>query len=169
MSMWLLRSLAVLLAALIGEGAAEESQYPNSFQVRVSLHIDSNGTAFIRRTANMVSPLIWSSQIREGHTLRNSYTLPLPYEYIKEEDLPSAFSWGNVGGVSFLTKSLNQHIPQVRTAGMFLRAMKDQRLYSSSSSSFLFVYSTAAPVGPTARSAAWRIAFALPDATVRGP
>jgi hypothetical protein len=52
----------------------------------------------------------------EGHTIRNAFTLPLPYEYITEDDLPSSFTWGDVGnGNNYLTKSLNQHIPQVNT------------------------------------------------------
>ncbi len=46
------------------------------------------------------------------HVQLEDYTSLLPYEYIKEEDLPESFSWGDVGGVSYLTKSLNQHIPQ---------------------------------------------------------
>ncbi len=48
-----------------------------------------------------------------GHTVKNDYTSPLPYEYIQEDDLPESFSWGNVNGTSYLTKSLNQHLPQV--------------------------------------------------------
>lgn len=28
------------------------------------------------------------------------------------QDLPDSFSWGNVSGVSYLTHSLNQHVPQ---------------------------------------------------------
>jgi cathepsin X len=38
--------------------------------------------------------------------------LPLPHTYINEDDLPDSFSWGNVNGTSYLTHSLNQHIPQ---------------------------------------------------------
>ena len=52
------------------------------------------------------------SQLLEGHTTRESYTSPLPYTYIGEEDLPDSFTWGNVDGISYLTHSLNQHIPQ---------------------------------------------------------
>ena len=48
-----------------------------------------------------------------GHTVENDYQLPLPYTYIAEQDLPREFHWGNVhGGVSYLTRSLNQHLPQ---------------------------------------------------------
>ena len=39
-------------------------------------------------------------------------TSPLPFTYISEQDLPRAFSWDNVNGKSYLTRNLNQHIPQ---------------------------------------------------------
>jgi cathepsin X len=51
-------------------------------------------------------------KIMEGHTILNDYTSPLPFEYIQEDDLPASFTWGNVNGTSYLTKSLNQHLPQ---------------------------------------------------------
>lgn len=35
-----------------------------------------------------------------------------PHEYIEADDLPDAFTWGNKDGVSYLTRSVNQHIPQ---------------------------------------------------------
>jgi len=41
----------------------------------------------------------------------NDHHSPLPHTYIKKQDLPSAHDWGNVDGVSYLTESLNQHIP----------------------------------------------------------
>ena len=47
-----------------------------------------------------------------GHEVENDYRLPLPHTYISELDLPPKFHWGNVNGVSYLTKSLNQHLPQ---------------------------------------------------------
>jgi cathepsin X len=50
--------------------------------------------------------------VLEGHKVKNDYSLPLPYEYISEDELPEEFSWGNVKGISYLTPSLNQHIPQ---------------------------------------------------------
>ena len=50
--------------------------------------------------------------VLDGHTKRESYTSPLPHTYINSEHLPENFSWGNVDGISYLTKSLNQHIPQ---------------------------------------------------------
>jgi cathepsin X len=68
----------------------------------------------------------WILQILEGHTVRENYQSPLPYEYLTEADLPKRFSWGNYQhvisnsqdalddppSVSLLTHSLNQHIPQ---------------------------------------------------------
>jgi cathepsin X len=48
----------------------------------------------------------------EGHDVIDSYTSPLPFTYLSEKDLPDDFSWANVNGKSYLTKSLNQHIPQ---------------------------------------------------------
>lgn len=47
-----------------------------------------------------------------GHTKLNDFSSPLPHTYIKLSDLPPSFFWGDVNGVSFLTHSLNQHIPQ---------------------------------------------------------
>lgn len=40
---------------------------------------------------------------------------PRPQDYIKTEDLPANFSWHSHpdDGMNYLTKSLNQHIPQV--------------------------------------------------------
>ena len=48
----------------------------------------------------------------DGWTIHNDYTTPLPKSYIPKEELPANFNWGNVDGKSYLTHSLNQHIPQ---------------------------------------------------------
>ncbi|CAN0477266.1 unnamed protein product, partial [Hapterophycus canaliculatus] len=39
-------------------------------------------------------------------------TSPLPHTYLKPEHIPPIFSWTDVGGRSFVTKNLNQHLPQ---------------------------------------------------------
>lgn len=44
--------------------------------------------------------------------VHNSIKSPLPHTYLNAEDLPDSFTWANVDGVSYLTHSLNQHIPQ---------------------------------------------------------
>jgi cathepsin X len=47
-----------------------------------------------------------------GHTIFENYVRPLPYTYTSIDDLPKAFNWGDMNGISYITKSLNQHIPQ---------------------------------------------------------
>ena len=47
-----------------------------------------------------------------AHSIENDYFSPLPHTYIRQEDLPDAFDWRNISGFSYLTRSLNQHIPQ---------------------------------------------------------
>ncbi len=37
---------------------------------------------------------------------------PLPSSYLSPSDIPKSFFWGNVSGISYLTRPLNQHIPQ---------------------------------------------------------
>ena len=51
-------------------------------------------------------------KIMPGHTVKNSYTSPLPHTYTDVDALPVEFQWGNVNNTNFLTKNLNQHIPQ---------------------------------------------------------
>eukprot|EP00538_Stauroneis_constricta_P011524 CAMPEP_0119572832 /NCGR_PEP_ID=MMETSP1352-20130426/44817_1 /TAXON_ID=265584 /ORGANISM="Stauroneis constricta, Strain CCMP1120" /LENGTH=366 /DNA_ID=CAMNT_0007622519 /DNA_START=252 /DNA_END=1352 /DNA_ORIENTATION=+ len=50
-------------------------------------------------------------QIAED-AVHNKIKSPLPHTYVDDDDLPDSFSWADVDGVSYLTKSLNQHIPQ---------------------------------------------------------
>jgi cathepsin X len=50
-------------------------------------------------------------QIRED-AVHNNVKSPLPHTYLNSGDLPDSFTWSNVDGVSYLTHSLNQHIPQ---------------------------------------------------------
>jgi len=47
-----------------------------------------------------------------GHTQLENVVSARPHEYINVNDLPSTFSWADVNGTSYVTKSLNQHIPQ---------------------------------------------------------
>lgn len=51
-------------------------------------------------------------KIMEGHTKMDDYFSPLPHEYIAHSSLPKSWNWGNITGHSYLTHSLNQHIPQ---------------------------------------------------------
>jgi hypothetical protein len=38
-------------------------------------------------------------------------TEPQPHEHLALADLPATFSWANISGVNFLTRTRNQHIP----------------------------------------------------------
>ena len=43
---------------------------------------------------------------------RSHITTLTPSQYIKVNSLPLSFTWGNITGRSYLTKTLNQHLPQ---------------------------------------------------------
>ena len=54
---------------------------------------------------------VFKDEIRRLGTVANDFSSPLPISYVNVKDLPPSFDWGNVGGRSFLTHSLNQHLP----------------------------------------------------------
>ena len=47
-----------------------------------------------------------------GDRERELVVSPLPHTYVDEDSLPIRFDWTDVDGKSYLTKALNQHIPQ---------------------------------------------------------
>jgi cathepsin X len=51
-------------------------------------------------------------KIPDNHKQRENIKSPLPHTYVDAASLPDSFTWGNVDGVSYLTHSLNQHLPQ---------------------------------------------------------
>jgi cathepsin X len=58
---------------------------------------------------------VWTKEQTEAAGLvhKGSFTVSrLPQDYIADETLPTNFTWGDYNGVNYLTKSLNQHIPQ---------------------------------------------------------
>ena len=52
------------------------------------------------------------SELLEDFDVESDVRSPLPIDYIDPKLLPVSFDWKNVSGISYLTKSLNQHIPQ---------------------------------------------------------
>jgi cathepsin X len=44
--------------------------------------------------------------------VKESVKSPLPHTYLSANALPDSFTWSNVDGKSYLTHSLNQHLPQ---------------------------------------------------------
>merc|ERR1719253_2460409 len=57
---------------------------------------------------------VWSldEEVRQGINRAGNWEVPRPQDYVRTEDLPASFTWGDKDGVNYLTKSLNQHIPQ---------------------------------------------------------
>jgi cathepsin X len=47
-----------------------------------------------------------------GHDKREHVVSARPHEYIDATKLPKSFTWSDVEGVNYLTKMLNQHVPQ---------------------------------------------------------
>ena len=69
--------------------------------------------SFTVLSASCYKSEVWSKEreVSEG-VVNSDYKLPLPYTYIDMATLPTSYTWGNVNGTSYLTKNLNQHIPQ---------------------------------------------------------
>ena len=57
---------------------------------------------------------LWTTEQEQtaGVDVSEHVTSPRPHEYVDLSSLPDDFSWMNVSGVNYLTKMLNQHIPQ---------------------------------------------------------
>lgn len=51
-------------------------------------------------------------RVLDSHKKKQHILTTPPHETMKTEDLPEAFTWADVKGKSYLTKNLNQHIPQ---------------------------------------------------------
>lgn len=51
-------------------------------------------------------------KILENHKQKEVIKSPLPHSYLDTSELPDAFTWSDVNGASYLTHSLNQHLPQ---------------------------------------------------------
>ena len=77
------------------------------------LGISANVLLFREKTPLFaVATAFEEERILPGHTVLSRVVSPLPHTYLDKSVLPREFSWGNVNGKSYLTHSLNQHIPQ---------------------------------------------------------
>ena len=65
-------------------------------------------------SSTLSTDAVSSSEIRylDGHKIQQSYELPLPSTYVDPAHLPESFNWANIDGKSYITASLNQHLPQ---------------------------------------------------------
>ena len=66
---------------------------------------------FILSCIGVVSVYSFQNELWDDKDLVGDFHSPLPHTYINSEHLPANFHWGDIDGRSFLTKSLNQHIP----------------------------------------------------------
>ena len=73
-----------------------------------------SATAAAAAAGGAARPASYPSELVEmpGHTRPELVKTPLPPTYVMPDALPTQFSWGDVNGVSFLTRALNQHVPQ---------------------------------------------------------
>ena len=70
---------------------------------------------------------IWTpEQERAAGVIAEHVTTARPIDYVDVSDLPASFSWRDVEGTSFLTKSLNQHIPQCECDSAYNK-LRDKR------------------------------------------
>ena len=51
-------------------------------------------------------------RVLPGHDKKEKVLSETPDVYVSSKELPESFTWSNVSGHNFLSKSLNQHIPQ---------------------------------------------------------
>jgi hypothetical protein len=98
----------------------------------------------------------------DGDELLSHIVSPLPYSYMNPSKLPQNFYWGNVGGRSYLTHMLNQHIPQCKTEAWMLGKCLIFNPDVSGLFSLLFLNQTVGLVGHIAACLHWQIVSRSP-------
>ena len=92
------------LSSTHNEKKAEDATSASSEGIYTELIDDEQFSSAIGQEAVLDELSRYSPPIQDRH--------PLPFTYVDADDIPKRFSWGNVDGQSYLTKALNQHIPQ---------------------------------------------------------
>lgn len=62
--------------------------------------------------SSVAGRVYWDYKIPPVSQAPRHVTSPLPQETLKPSDLPTSWDWRNVNGTNYVTKDLNQHIPQ---------------------------------------------------------
>ena len=112
----LLRCAAIAILSLCTSSTAT----PTATEVdpvqgaRVRTSLSSSSSSSIVETIPAPPALLATSEIKHlpRHTVQEQVKSPLPHTYISQQDIPSAFSWADRNGTSFLTRNTNQHVPQ---------------------------------------------------------
>lgn len=55
---------------------------------------------------------LWNPPKTDSQAWETKVFSPLPHTLLSNEDLPSSWDWRNINGTNYVTKNLNQHIPQ---------------------------------------------------------
>eukprot|EP01064_Diplonema_japonicum_P015853 TRINITY_DN237_c0_g1_i1.p1 TRINITY_DN237_c0_g1~~TRINITY_DN237_c0_g1_i1.p1 ORF type:complete len:333 (+),score=118.12 TRINITY_DN237_c0_g1_i1:46-1044(+) len=63
-------------------------------------------------SASAKQSFLWTKEQEKAAGFKDHVVSALPHTYVSDADLPTDFSWGNINGENYLTKNLNQHIPQ---------------------------------------------------------
>lgn len=55
---------------------------------------------------------VWNPPKSDTRAWETRVESTLPYQFLSKDDLPSTWDWRDVDGTNYVTKNLNQHIPQ---------------------------------------------------------
>ena len=123
------RAFAVLVLALVATHAsvASAARFPaqrglaNPFprghvtsdtQISAGIEAQLASAAAAAGSADLIKKPFNAFKHMPGHDVREKVESPLPVTYVPKHKVPRSFTWSNVKGVNYLTKMLNQHVPQ---------------------------------------------------------
>jgi len=71
---------------------------------------DEDGLLFKDKDGNVE----YQNELKDipGHDMEEKVKSARPIDYVDVDNLPMEFDWGNINGKSYITQSLNQHVPQ---------------------------------------------------------
>ena len=107
------RTLRVLLCGTVLAAAAGLRLPALVTSLAEALHVEPSAP-LVDPAPAQPNPATYPSELVEqaGHTRPELIKSKLPHTYLRTEELPESFSWGDINGVSYLTRALNQHVPQ---------------------------------------------------------
>ena len=106
--------LAVLVAIIAAFAAtASAARLTPPLVLGASGRASNNDVTTLKSRPTDAKPKVFNAFKRmPGHDKREHVVSARPHEYIDATKLPKSFTWSDVKGVNYLTKMLNQHVPQ---------------------------------------------------------
>ena len=106
--------LAVLVAIIAAFAAtASAARLTPPLVLGASGRASNNDVTTLKSRPTDAKPKVFNAFKRmPGHDKREHVVSARPHEYIDATKLPKSFTWSDVEGVNYLTKMLNQHVPQ---------------------------------------------------------